>query len=151
MDQGSGTRLERLLRAAERDLGVAVAVPEGLQCPIVWINERLLKRTGYERNEVMGRDWRFLEGKETAPEASGLVAEVMREGKALSVDLLCYRKDGTTFWNRIRVRSIYDREWVLRYFLSSHQALDESRVRRNPVISDEREPLHEKWGRLVWR
>jgi PAS domain S-box-containing protein len=76
--------------------------------PIVFVTNAFLAMTGYDRADVIGRNCRFLQGPETCPNAVDDIRQAVRTGRALTRDILNYRRDGTPFWNRLGVRPIHD-------------------------------------------
>ena len=68
--------------------------------PIVWTSEAFLSMTGYDRDQVIGRNCRFLQGPRTDPKQVAIIREAVTREHEASVTILNYRKDGTTFWNR---------------------------------------------------
>ncbi|OWJ79384.1 PAS domain-containing protein [Haematobacter genomosp. 1] len=86
--------------------------------PIVFANDAFLKLTGYGREEVLGRNCRFLQGPGTNAEDVGRLRHAIRDREPLEIDLLNYRKDGTIFWNRLLVSPVFD-EGELTYFFAS--------------------------------
>lgn len=147
---GDPDELEKLLRADELELAILVAEPLEDSCPIIWANDRFLERTGYGEEEVLGKDWGFLEGEYTDDDSIELMSEVMRDGKAVDLDVRLYKKDSSTFWNRVRIRSIYDDDWQLSYFVATHQVITPSDIRPVPVVTDEREKLQVKSSEMRW-
>jgi diguanylate cyclase (GGDEF)-like protein/PAS domain S-box-containing protein len=74
--------------------------------PIVYVNPAFERITGYPADEVLGKNCRFLQGENRAqPELDSirraLVAQ--EEGSALVRN---YRKDGSEFWNDLRVAPV---------------------------------------------
>ncbi|MBP3956738.1 PAS domain-containing protein [Gemmata sp. G18] len=55
---------------------------------------------------MIGRNCRFLQGPKTDPQATERVRSAVRESHPCLVELLNYRKDGTTFWNGLSVSPI---------------------------------------------
>jgi PAS domain S-box-containing protein len=147
---GDPDELERLLQVELLDLAVLVADPQPEACPVIWANSRFYDRTGFDVEDVVGNEWGFLEGEYTDDDSIDLIAEVMREGKAVDLDVRLYKKDGSTFWNRVRIRSIYDEGWRLTYFLATHQMIEPADIRPVPIVSDEREKLQVKSGAMNW-
>ena len=87
--------------------------------PIVFSNDAFLKLTGYGRDELLGRNCRFLQGPETDRGSVQKVRDAVEAQTDISVDLLNYRKDGTTFWNALYISPVVDAEGVLQFFFAS--------------------------------
>ena len=116
-------RRELALIAVERTrMPMVMTDPRREDNPIVWANQAFLDLTGYTAKEVIGRNCRFLQGPETAP----LHIDAIRQGVAqrehfLTVELLNYRKNGTSFWNQLCISPVHDENGVLIYHFASQQ------------------------------
>ena len=75
---------------------------------ILYANDAFLRMTGYAREEVLGRNCRFLQGPETSKDAVAEIREALRQEREMSVELLNYRKDGSAFWNLLYICPIRD-------------------------------------------
>ena len=64
--------------------------------------------TGYERDDVMGRNCRFLQGPDTDAKSVDAIRTALETRTDISVDILNYRKDGTTFWNALYISPVID-------------------------------------------
>ncbi|MGQ5524945.1 EAL domain-containing protein [Chitinimonas sp. PSY-7] len=76
--------------------------------PIIYVNQAFERITGYKRDAVMGRNCRFLQGEDLdQPGLDNIRRAILHgaEGKAL---LRNYRKDGSMFWNELRVTPTLD-------------------------------------------
>jgi PAS domain S-box-containing protein len=76
--------------------------------PIVYATQGFLNLTGYTLDQVLGRNCRFLQGPETDPKAVEKIRRSIEEGTDMSVCLLVYRVDGTTFWNQFFIAALRD-------------------------------------------
>ncbi len=85
--------------------------------PLVYINKGFEHLTGYTREEVTGRNCRFLQGPETNRGAVKQLGDAISEGRSTIVDILNYRKDGSTFWNRISVLPVTNDKGVVTHFI----------------------------------
>eukprot|EP00607_Mallomonas_marina_P010914 CAMPEP_0182421260 /NCGR_PEP_ID=MMETSP1167-20130531/6573_1 /TAXON_ID=2988 /ORGANISM="Mallomonas Sp, Strain CCMP3275" /LENGTH=445 /DNA_ID=CAMNT_0024598213 /DNA_START=147 /DNA_END=1484 /DNA_ORIENTATION=- len=74
--------------------------------PIVYCSEGFCKLTGYKRSEVLGRNCRFLQGPETDQRAVDMIRQGIIDGRDVSVCLLNYKSDGSTFWNQFFVAAL---------------------------------------------
>lgn len=95
--------------------------------PIIFVNDAFVAMTGYGREEMVGRNCRFLQGPETDPATVVQLRDAIRGKRELAIEILNYRKDGSTFWNALYVAPIYDAAGELVYFFASQ--LDVSRRR----------------------
>jgi len=57
--------------------------------------------TGYDREEFLGRNCRFLQGEATREETVAEMGAAIEAQEPVTVDLRNYRKDGSMFWNRV--------------------------------------------------
>ena len=75
---------------------------------IVYCSEGFCKITGYKRQEIIGRNCRFLQGPGTDQNAVDIIRKGVAEGKDISVCLLNYKADGSPFWNQFFVAALKD-------------------------------------------
>ena len=83
--------------------------------PIVYCNDAFVKLTGYPREEILGRNCRFLQGPDTDKRVVRDLREGIDQGEAVGTDLVNYRKDGTTFINSLVIVPIRDGEGLALY------------------------------------
>lgn len=76
--------------------------------PIVYATQGFLNLTGYTLDQVLGRNCRFLQGPETDPKAVEKIRKSIEDGSDMSVCLLNYRADGSTFWNQFFIAALRD-------------------------------------------
>ena len=87
--------------------------------PIVFVNDAFCRLCGFAREEILGRNCRFLQGAETDPETVVLIRNAVRSMQSIKVDILNYRKTGETFWNRLLMAPVRDAQGGLAYFFAS--------------------------------
>ncbi len=95
--------------------------------PIVFANRAFQDLTGYEEDEIVGRNCRFLQGANTDREAVRAIREAVEARHAIQTELLNYKRDGTPFWNALYLGPVFDAEGKLLYFFASQ--LDVTRRR----------------------
>ncbi len=124
-------RLDLLGRAIEASAqGVTIADARREGEPLIYANAAFERITGYDTDEVLGRNCRFLQGERTDSEATTKVREAIDDRKPVSVELLNYRKNGTPFWNRLEVVPVRNREGEVTHFLGLQQDVTERRTQQ---------------------
>jgi two-component system, cell cycle sensor histidine kinase and response regulator CckA len=88
--------------------GLCITDPMRPDNPIIYVNDSFMRMTGYAREEVMGRNYRFLQGPGTSLETVGQIHTACQSGKPCLVELLNYQRDGTPFWNGVSISPIRD-------------------------------------------
>ncbi len=97
--------------------GITLSDPDKEDNPLVYANEAFELITGYSREEIMGRNCRFLQGNDRDQEGIEQIRQAMRENTSVTVTLRNYRKDGELFYNRFSIRPLFDREGRVIYYL----------------------------------
>ncbi len=97
--------------------GITLSDPDQEDNPLVYANEAFELITGYDREEIMGRNCRFLQGDDRDQEGIEQIRKAMRENASLTVTLRNYRKDGELFYNRFSIRPLFDRQGRVIYYL----------------------------------
>ncbi len=108
--------LRGLLEADETEMSVVFTDPHLPDNPMIFVSDEFEAQTGYTPEEAIGRNCRFLQGPDTSPEAIAAIRHALRAQTRFSIDILNYRKDGSAFVNRLRIRPIYDAEGRLLFF-----------------------------------
>ncbi len=114
--------------------------------PIVFANKAFLDLTGYEEDEVLGRNCRFLQGAQTDRNAVAELRDAVETRSSVALELLNYRRDGSPFWNAVFIGPVYDVDGKLQYFFASQ--LDVTR-RRNSEQSYRQAQKMESIGQLT--
>lgn len=73
--------------------------------------------TGYRRDEIVGANCRFLQGPETDREVMRQVRQAIDSQSEIAVELVNYKKDGSSFWNALFISPVYNDAGELIYFL----------------------------------
>jgi PAS domain S-box-containing protein len=76
--------------------------------PILYVNQRFLELTGYALDEVIGRNCRFLQGRDTDPHTRAQIGKALAANQPITVEILNYTKDGRRFWNELSLEPVVD-------------------------------------------
>ncbi|WP_036169913.1 histidine kinase famiy protein [Massilia sp. 9096] len=102
--------------------------------PIVFANGAFFDLTGYTKEEVIGRNCRFLQGPQTDRATVAEIRHALQEERAVAVDILNYKKDGTQFWNALFTGPIFDQDGQLLYHFASQMDVTERRVSQEAYL-----------------
>jgi phosphoserine phosphatase RsbU/P len=117
-DRRAEAQLELKDRAlAATSEGITIADARLPDQPIIYANEGFERLTGYGVRDVLGRNCRFLQGARTDPDAVSVLRNALREQRAVTVQLLNYRKDGTPFWNRLSITPVRDETGEVTHYI----------------------------------
>jgi PAS domain S-box-containing protein len=90
------------------DITFTITDPRQPDNPLAWVNPSFTRVTGYESDEVVGRNCRFLQGPATDTDAVASIRAAVAERRTVTTTLLNYRKDGTAFWNQVSISPVFD-------------------------------------------
>ena len=132
--------------AAVRTTRMAMIVtdPRKTDNPIVFVNDAFCHLTGYAREEVLGRNCRFLQGPDTDPASIRRIRDAVTAAEPIEIDIRNYCRNGDGFWNRLLIAPIRDTDGVLEYFFASHADVTsdyDRSARRERELAELREQL----------
>ncbi|XP_010270626.1 PREDICTED: phototropin-2 [Nelumbo nucifera] len=85
--------------------------------PIIFASDSFLELTEYTREEILGRNCRFLQGPETDQGTVSKIRDAIREQREITVQLINYTKSGKKFWNLFHLQPMRDQKGELQYFI----------------------------------
>ncbi|PPD03552.1 MAG: PAS sensor protein [Methylobacter sp.] len=97
--------------------GVTLADPDMEDAPIVYANKAFERLTGYSQAEIIGRNCRFLQGEDRDQPARFEIIEAIKNHQPIEVTLRNFRKDGSLFYNRLKIIPLTDRKQRVIYLL----------------------------------
>lgn len=106
---------DRALAVAAEGVTIADARLPGR--PLIYVNEGFERLTGYGAAEALGRNCQFLQGADTDPETVQEIRDALIAARDISVEILNYNKDGTTFWNRLSITPVRDEKGEPTHFI----------------------------------
>jgi PAS domain S-box-containing protein len=111
--------------------------------PIIFANDAFLRLTGYGRDEVLGRNCRFLSGPGTDREVSNRVRRAITDAEPISEKILNYRKDSSRFWNQLHISPLFDEAGILAYFVGYQHDITRQ-VEAEQALQQARQELEER-------
>ncbi|PSP93181.1 hypothetical protein BRC91_10575 [Halobacteriales archaeon QS_4_62_28] len=125
----------RLRTRAMDEAGVGISIADATEpdTPLVYVNDAFTDVTGYDREDALGTNCRFLQGPETKEPAVDVVRDAIRNEETRTTELLNYRADGTPFWNELTVTPVTDSAGDTSHFIGIQRDVT-SRKRRERLI-----------------
>jgi len=119
------------LVASSTNNAVIISDPKG---HIKWVNEAFTRITGYQAQEVIGKDLsRLLTGKNTAPETVEYLSEELAKGNDVHAEIINYNKNGLHYWVSVDIQAIKDENGNISEYIEvqtdiTHKKLDEQNL-----------------------
>lgn len=109
---------ELLVKVVDQSVdGIIITDATQANHPIIYVNRGFESLTGYRAAEVLGKNCRFLQGKETDQPSLEVIREALRKGENCIVILRNFRKDGSLFWNEFSLSPVRDEQDRLTHFI----------------------------------
>lgn len=121
--------------------GVTLSDPDLEDSPIVYANKAFEDMCGYNQEEIVGRNCRFLQGTDRDQPELNRLRDAIRKGEPVEVTLRNYRRNGDLFYNRLVVKPLFDDRGNVVYFLGVQYDITEQ-VDAQKEIKDLTEKLN---------
>lgn len=110
-------RFFALSKTALGQAGIAVAVCDAqhAHAPLVFVSSSFSAMTGYASEQAVGQSFRLLQGPDTSQVELESLCDAIAQRVSQKFRLLNYRKDGSRFWNEVRLFPVPDGSTRPRY------------------------------------
>jgi diguanylate cyclase (GGDEF)-like protein/PAS domain S-box-containing protein len=92
---------------------------------ILWANDVFYKSTGYEPSETIGKSPRFLQGPLTDKSVLKKLRTALQKWQVCKVEVLNYKKDGSTFWNEFEVTPVANEDGMCTHWIAVQRDITE--------------------------
>jgi PAS domain S-box-containing protein len=86
--------------------------------PLTYVNPRFEEMTGYSAAECIGRNCRFLQGRDTLQPQVARMRSAIAAEEPVQVVLRNYKKDGTPYWVEVMISPVHDKAGVLTHLVA---------------------------------
>ncbi|HKJ72000.1 MAG TPA: EAL domain-containing protein [Gammaproteobacteria bacterium] len=125
---------------AHATAGVTIADPKLPDSPLIYVNQGFQALTGYPADELIGRNCRFLQGADRDQPGVAALRRAVTEGTSCAVELRNYRRDGSQFWNYVRLAPIEDSAGEVAFFVGVQLDVTELRQFQEENLVPQRDP-----------
>lgn len=115
--------LERSINVTTNGIVISDAADES--SPIIYTNDAFQAMSGYSAEDVVGKSCDFLIGPGTDKKSIEKIRTALRERHECAVDIMHYRKDGSTFWDQLQLSPVADSDGKITHFIGVHQDITE--------------------------
>ncbi|KAL7497167.1 hypothetical protein ACHAWT_008087 [Skeletonema menzelii] len=112
-----------MLNSTPESVSFCITDPHQPDNPVIHISSGFTKLTGYEFDDIVGRNCRFLQGEKTSPADVKRISDALKSEEECSVNLLNYKKDGTEFVNEFYLTQLRTPNQELAYFIGVQAAV----------------------------
>lgn len=107
--------------------GITISSMDQPDRPLIFVNDGFERLTGYSKEDVVGKNCRFLQGEETADAPINELRRAIKNGDQTTVELLNYKKDGTPFWNRLSITPLKNAKGITTHYVGVQSDITELR------------------------
>ena len=107
--------LQRAIASSQN--GITIGEASDGHFPLVYANPAFYRMTGYEPEDVIGNDCRFLQRGLTTQPGLEVLRTAIANGMESTVLLHNFRKDGTEFWNELTVSPVLNDSGTLTHYV----------------------------------
>lgn len=110
---------------------------------IEYVNPKFVHITGYESEEVLGKNPRILKSGETSKEEYRRLWETIREGGEWTGEFHNRRKSGELFWERATISGIRDKNGVITHYLAVKEDITKYKEKTRELEEQKLKYLHQ--------
>jgi PAS domain S-box-containing protein len=131
-------RLQEDVVAGVLQVGLCIADLSQPGNPVNFVNDAFAAITGYGFDESLGRDPLFLRGPETDAETLRRLRRAIRRREPITVELICYRKDGSKFWNLMSLAPVPDSSGQVTRLVGVQRDISDIKLRQMEQVTAQR-------------
>ncbi|XP_043549811.1 potassium voltage-gated channel subfamily H member 7-like isoform X2 [Chiloscyllium plagiosum] len=120
-------------------------------CAIIYCNDGFCEMTGFSRPDVMQKPCTcdFLHGPESKRHAIAQIAQALLGSEERKVDVIFYRKDGSTFLCNTHIIPVKNEEGVVIMFIINFEFVDEEKCLQSPDSLNHMSPTKDSHGNPI--
>ena len=99
-------------------VGITITDPNKEDNPVIYVNQTYADTFGYEPEEVIGKNLRYLQAKDRDQEERVLIREAIKNKTEITTIIRNYHKSGRLIYNELTLSPIFDKKTLkLKYFI----------------------------------
>ncbi|OIP71714.1 MAG: hypothetical protein AUK43_05360 [Oscillatoriales cyanobacterium CG2_30_40_61] len=125
--------MERAINSSSN--GIVITDATQHDNPIIFVNNGFERITGYGREDILGKNCRFLQGNNSKDPAVNQLRRAILEGTECHVELQNYRQDGVFFWNELSIAPVYSSKGYLTHFIGIQADITKRKQSEQSLLS----------------
>lgn len=117
--------------------GILITDAQADDDPIIYVNPAFERMTGYTKQEIIGRNARFLQNDDRDQPGLEEVRTALREQRPVQTILRNFRKDGTPFWDEFAISQVRDTDGTVTHHIGIHNDISD-RVANDATLRSNR-------------
>jgi PAS domain S-box-containing protein len=119
---------------------------------ILFVNDAFVRRTGYTREEVIGKSPRLLQGPKTQRDALDRIRASLKAWKPVREQLINYTKSGEEFWLELDIVPVADATGWFTHWVSIERDITERKLAEMTLAESQRQyrDLVETSHNVIW-
>jgi diguanylate cyclase (GGDEF)-like protein/PAS domain S-box-containing protein len=105
--------------------GIVICAARGTEHPVEYANAAFERLSGYSSGELLGNDLRLLQGSDREQAGRAPLRGALERGESTRVLLRNYRKDGTQFWNELKIEPLRDAAGKITHVIGFYREVGE--------------------------
>lgn len=119
--------------------GIIITDAQADDDPIIYVNPAFERMTGFTKEEMIGRNARFLQNDDRNQPGVEKIRTALREQRPVQTVLRNYRKDGTSFWDELAISQVRDTDGTVTHHIGiqndiSDRMANEAALRSNRTL-----------------
>ncbi|TWR30953.1 PAS domain S-box protein [Mucilaginibacter pallidiroseus] len=135
----------RIFAAAVNASSNGVVITDNTQPdqPIIYCNAAFEQITGYTKDEIIGRNCRFLQANDREQKGREALLGAITAGEHCKVELRNYKKNGQMIWNELRISPVKDSNGQITHFIGIQNDITARKNAEN-ALADEKANLEKR-------
>ncbi|MFC7041975.1 PAS domain S-box protein [Halonotius sp. GCM10025705] len=114
-------------------IGITITDPTQEDNPMIYVNDKFCELSGYDRDEILGRNCRFMQAGLSQKESIDAIRNAIDANEPVSTTVRNVKKDGTEFWNLVTIAPVKDKTGDVQNWIGFQQDVTEQRQRKEEL------------------
>ncbi len=122
--------------------GIFIIDAQKSDLPVIYVNQSFQAMTGFGKREIIGRNYFLLYGADADPRIIEEIRTTIREGRSFHGEILSFQKNGTKFWNLLRIAPVRNANGTVTHYVGIQTDITLMRQRDMEIKEQREELLH---------